>query len=63
MSHILSGGVDVVLDLLLGKVNHVAGEEGGAVLLEEPLIWRSVSSLVLGAQLVGARLTLLNHAI
>lgn len=36
--HILGGGVNVVLDLLLGKVNHVATEEGSAVLLEEPLI-------------------------
>ena len=36
--HILGGGVDVELDLLLGKVNHVAREEGSAVLLEEPLV-------------------------
>ena len=28
------GGVDVVVDLLLGEINHVRGEEGLAVELE-----------------------------
>ena len=35
---VLSSGVDVVLDLLLAQIDHVAGEERLAVLLEVLLV-------------------------
>jgi hypothetical protein len=48
-----SGGVDVVLDLLLGKVNHVGGEEGLAVDLEVGLVGVN-HAIEPGKELLGA---------
>jgi hypothetical protein len=55
-----SGGVDVVVDLLLGKVNHVGGEQGLAVDLEVLLVGVN-HAIEPGKELLGAVVGVKDH--